>query len=714
MTDQIGRVLGGRYRLLAPIGAGASAQVFLADDVRLRRRVAVKVLHDVLADDDAFLKRLRAEARAVAQLRHPNILAVYDWSGGDELPYLVSEFLGGGSLRAMLDQGVRLSPAQALLIGLDTAKALDHAHRRGFVHRDITPPNLLFDEDGRLVVADFGIARALAEAAVTEPAGAMLGTARYASPEQAQGESVTGRSDLYSLALVLIEAVTGEVPFARDTPLATLTARTSGPIPVPDGMELLAPALTMVNAVDPADRADAAHLAARFHALARGLEQPAALELAGAIVLPELAGDDDHDPTMLPGDLEVLSRAEGEAVVDEAPTPERPGWWRRARLFLSGAGGAATVGAIVDVDRDLIEVVDEAGGDTVMVDLDDDVEMTDEVPTLAPPFDVDDVDDAEAPPAAALEPSAAGDIDGRRRLRRRLLLALAGAGAAAVIAIVALVAFQVSRPEHEVPSLEALQISQIGDLVDSGDWDIRQIGDRADDTRPGQILAQDPPPGAMLREGDQLTLTVSRGPTLVAVPEDLAGLPVGEAHDQITAAGLEPGTVTEKFNELAPEGSVLATGHFFADLPKGDLVPLTVSLGPRPRTVPDGLTGGTFDGVASRLADVQLVAVRGEASSDSVPEGAVIRTEPGSGAEVPRDSEVVVVVSTGPPLVEIPDVLGDIASDVADLLEGIGLDIAGVVGSPNRAVVDLDPVPGSLVEVGTDVTIYSRFLGVLD
>ena len=130
--------------------------------------------------------------------------------------------------------------------------------------------------------------------------------------------------------------------------------------------------------------------------------------------------------------------------------------------------------------------------------------------------------------------------------------------------------------------------------------------------------------------------------------------------------------------------------------------------------VPDGLTGGTFDGVASRLADVQLVAVRGEESSDSVPEGAVIRTEPGAGAEVPRDSEVVVVVSTGPPLVEIPDVLGDVASDVADLLEGLGLDIAGVVGSPNREVVDLDPGPGSFVELGTDVTIYSQFLGQLD
>jgi serine/threonine-protein kinase len=702
MTDQIGRVLGGRYRLLAPIGAGASAQVFLAEDVRLRRRVAVKVLHDVLADDEAFLKRLRAEARAVAQLRHPNILAVYDWSGGDELPYLVSEFLGGGSLRAMLDQGVRLSPAQALLVGLDTAKALDHAHRRGFVHRDITPPNLLFDEDGRLVVADFGIARALAEAAITEPSGAMLGTARYASPEQAQGESVTGRSDLYSLVLVLIEAVTGEVPFARDTPMATLSARTGGPIPIPDGMELLAPALAMVNAVDPADRAEAALLAARFHALARGLEPPAPLALAGAVSLPELAGGDSHDPTMLPGDLDVLP-AEGEPVeAFEPPAPDRPGWWRRARAFLSGGAAA---GALVDADDGPIEIVDGPGDDIAVLDRDDDAEMTDEVPTLAAADD-----DSEAAPAA---PVAADD--GRSgNTRRRLLIGLAAVGAAAVIAVVAVVGYQVSRPEHEVPSLEALQVAQIDALVEEGNWDIRQIGQRLDDTRPGQILDQDPAPGSMLREGDQLTLTVSRGPTLVPVPTELAGLPTDEARDQITDSGLVPGRVTEKYNELAPEGTVLALGNFFAELPKGDAVPLTVSRGPRPRVVPDGLTGGTFDGVAARLAEVQLVAVRGEESSDTVPEGAVIRTEPGTGTEVPRDSEVVVVVSTGPPLVEIPDVLGDVASDVADLLEGLGLDIAGVVGSPTRDVVDLDPGPGSLVELGTDVTIYSQFLGQSD
>src|SRR5262249_53547488 len=199
--------------------------VYSADDVSLRRRVAVKVLHAALADDDAFLRRFRAEAQAVAALRHPNIVTVFDWGEDDGSPYLVLELLGGGSLRSLPDQGRLLTPSQALVVGTDAARALDYAHRRGLVHRDIKPANLLFDEEGRLCIADFGVARALAEAAWTEPAGAVLGTARYASPEQVQGASVDGKTDVYALALVLVESMTGRVPFAADTTIATLIAR---------------------------------------------------------------------------------------------------------------------------------------------------------------------------------------------------------------------------------------------------------------------------------------------------------------------------------------------------------------------------------------------------------------------------------------------------------------------------------------------------------
>src|SRR6266480_965830 len=221
VADLTGRVLAGRYRLLAPIGAGASGRVYVADDVRLKRRVGVKVLHLALAEDAGFLRRFRAEAQVAASLNHPNVMAVYDW-GEDEVPFMVLELLTGGSLRGVLDAGARLSPSQATHVGRQVTSALEYAHARGVVHRDIKPANLLFDEHGIARVADFGLARALAEASWTEPAGAVFGTARYASPEQAQGVKLDARSDLYSLALVLVEAVTGALPFTADTTLGML------------------------------------------------------------------------------------------------------------------------------------------------------------------------------------------------------------------------------------------------------------------------------------------------------------------------------------------------------------------------------------------------------------------------------------------------------------------------------------------------------------
>ncbi|MBU6328831.1 MAG: serine/threonine protein kinase, partial [Acidobacteria bacterium] len=296
MPDRVGQVLGGRYRLLAPIGTGASATVYLSDDVVLRRRVAVKVLHDALADDPSFLKRFRAEAQSAAALNHPNVMAVHDWGQGD-VPYLVTEMLDGGSLRSMLDRGARLDLAQTRAVGLEAARALEYAHRQGFVHRDIKPANLLFDEEGRLRIADFGLARALAEAAWTEPAGAVLGTARYASPEQAQGATLDGRSDVYSLALVLIEAHTGALPFAADTTLGTLMARVDRPIPVPSAMGPLAPALAAAGVPDPADRPDAGTFATML-AAAEDLPAAAPLPLAGVTTL-ERGELDPIEPTTL-------------------------------------------------------------------------------------------------------------------------------------------------------------------------------------------------------------------------------------------------------------------------------------------------------------------------------------------------------------------------------------------------------------------------------
>jgi serine/threonine-protein kinase len=170
VSDLASRVLAGRYLLHSAIGTGASGRVYLAEDTRLRRRVAVKILHAALAEDTAFLRRFRAEAQVAASLHHPHIVTVHDW-GEDDVPFMVLELLEGGSLRSILDQETNLSVPQAARVGRDVASALEYAHARGILHRDIKPANLLFDEHGIVRAADSAWP-ALAEAELTEPSGA--------------------------------------------------------------------------------------------------------------------------------------------------------------------------------------------------------------------------------------------------------------------------------------------------------------------------------------------------------------------------------------------------------------------------------------------------------------------------------------------------------------------------------------------------------------
>jgi serine/threonine-protein kinase len=352
VADHVGRVLGGRYRLLAPIGTGASGHVFVADDITLRRRVAVKVLHTGLAGDESFLRRFRAEAQAAANLNHANIMRVFDWGEDTDGPYLVLEHLGGGSLRDLLDSGRRLSPSQALLVGLEAARALDYAHRRGLVHRDIKPANLLFDDEGRVCIADFGLARALAEAAWTEPSGAVLGTARYASPEQARGRSLDGKGDVYALALTLVEAVTGQVPFTADTTIGTLMARTEHSLEAPAEMGALGPVIEAAGRLEPADRVDAAGMVGGLNKAASELPAPGPLPLAGAVPIDASRVADERDMTMMgaqsgagPATSRLFDAEADPVVVDDKPPPRRGRrllWWALAVLAAIAIGvGAA-------------------------------------------------------------------------------------------------------------------------------------------------------------------------------------------------------------------------------------------------------------------------------------------------------------------------------------------------------------------------------------
>lgn len=217
--------LAGRYRLEGEIASGGMAKVWRAFDEVLAREVAIKVMHSSLASDEKFRGRFEQEALAAARLVHPHVVSIFDTGVHKEIPYIVMEYLPGGTLRDLLSKERFLDDERAAEIAADVCSALAYAHSQGVIHRDIKPANLLFSESGLMKVGDFGIARAAFLEQDLTRSGSMLGTVRYVSPEQVRGETVDGRSDLYSLGVVLFEAVTGRPPFEGSNDLALATAR---------------------------------------------------------------------------------------------------------------------------------------------------------------------------------------------------------------------------------------------------------------------------------------------------------------------------------------------------------------------------------------------------------------------------------------------------------------------------------------------------------
>jgi beta-lactam-binding protein with PASTA domain/tRNA A-37 threonylcarbamoyl transferase component Bud32 len=730
MSTEVGRVLGQRYRIVTPIGMGASAQVFLADDARLRRRVAVKMLHAALAGDADFLRRFRAEARAAAALSHPNVVAVYDW-GDDEVAFIVTEFLAGGSLRALLDGGQLLSPGQALLVGLEAARALDYAHRRGFVHRDIKPANLLFGEEGRLRVADFGLARALAEAAWTEPQGAVLGTARYASPELATGEQLTGKADVYSLALVIIEAVTGQVPFTADTTLGTLMARVGRPIAVPEELGPLRHVLERAGAPDPADRIDARTMAGGLLAAARGLGSPDPLPLAGALPRDDVAPV-DADPT-LHGPMPADEGATDPDVVDLRDDDldlEPPDWVSAAEPALAFLGDASAeeesaLDAVFDQSTAEQPVAEQSAveqsvagqttagqttaGQTTAGQTVTGQKVTGQTVTdLAVPV-------AESPSLRLSEPATVADsgdgaIDTKPGRRRRwpwivpLALLLVAVGVAAALLLID--RFSDSGPTYAVPNFGGQPEAAARRRVARFRWKVATTHERRDGTTAGQVIRSVPPAGDRLERDGRLVLVISDGNTLATVPTTVAGQPAATVTARLTRLGLVP-KPTLQFDEKVPKGAVirLAPGTP-TRLPKEHVVGLIVSAGPKPRTVPSGLVGLSEAAARAKLASVQLVATSTLRFDDTVPAGQVSRAEPASGTKLARGSTVALSVSKGPDLVTVPYLNVRTIDGAIAALRRAGLVPGNVSGPAAGRPVSSTPSAGRRVRRGGTVNIH--------
>ena len=609
MADQVGRVLGDRYRLVAPIGRGGSANVFLADDVRLSRRVAVKVLHAALADDDAFLRRFRAEAQQAAALNHPNIMRVYDWGQSEDGPYLVLEYLGGGTLRDLLDRGHLLSPSQALLVGLEAARGLDYAHRRGLVHRDIKPANLLFDDEGRLCIADFGVARALAEAAWTEPAGAVLGTARYASPEQAQGLAVDGKADVYALALVIVESVTGQVPFSADTTIATLMGRVGVTLDVPEKLGPLAPVVQHAASPDPAQRLDARRLARALNQAAESLPAPAPLPLARQEAVASPPPGLVVDLTEL-GTRPALYDVEADRAqpqVELLPAARRRRrWWLWALLALLLAGVGTGVAYAVAQSRVPSRPVPALRGRTLP-----------EARAAAARFKLkvrvsERRFDETAPVDTVLDQRPS-----RGRVKE-------GSTVSVVLSR--------GPPDRPVPDLSGLtQPVAEQRLRESGL--VPKVSLAHSEDKPKGVVLDWTPKGPVPK-GAEVSVTVSNGPAPRAVPP-VAGRTYEEAVRLVALAGLKPARA-EAFHDTVPAGKVIGTRPpAGTKLARDSTVTVVVSKGPDVVLVPN--VGGQGVPQAQAIlaqAGLPVTAVFGP------PDRPVFTTNPPPGASVRRGTGV--------------------------------------------------------------------------
>ncbi len=605
-------MLGGRYVLGRAMGTGVTGTVYGADDRQLGRQVAVKVLHEALAGDPVFVQKFYAEARTVATLQHPNVLTIYDW-GVDGSAYLVTEYLAGGSLRSLLDSGRTLSHSQALILGLEVCKALDYMHRSEIVHRDLKPANLLFSQDGHLKVSDFGLAAALAETSRTDIfVEGIVGTARFSSPEQAKGQLVDGRSDVYALALVLIEAVTGHVPFVEETLLGTLRARRRRDLPVPASMGPLGPAVAKAGSVDRSARPFADGFAKLLLQVSPALSRPEPLPLVGP-------GEVGAAP--LSGEVPVIPKSkpleERESTRTIGPTRRAPWVLVAAMIFVGSCLGGL---ALWEYSRESILRVPLLIG----------VEETEAVSIIVES-------------GWAVEPRYERR-DGTREGQVLATEPVFGYELPANETVVLVVSL--GPPRVSVPTgLIGLTRDEAERLLESADLNVGRIVERYDERLALGIILEVAVLGDELAPGSDVDLVVSAGPAPRVIPVGLKEAPAIEALQALSALGLQP-TILETYNEFVPAGDVVSLNPGpDVEIASGSLIEVVVSIGPIPRPVPD-VIGLRLAAAEELLAagGFRIVEVLGPERDGEI--SIVLSQDPVAGEEVSPSSRVVLFLES--------------------------------------------------------------------
>jgi eukaryotic-like serine/threonine-protein kinase len=634
-------IIDGRYKVISRVGSGGMADVYLAEDQLLGRQVAVKLLHHHFAEDQEFVERFRREASSAAGLSHQNIVGIFDRGEWERTYYIAMEYVPGRSLKTIVREQGALDPALAIDIVVQILRGARYAHRRGVVHRDLKPHNVILDEEGRARVTDFGIARAGASDMTLT--GSIMGTAQYLSPEQAQGHVVTGAADLYSIGVILYELLTGEIPFDGETAVAIAYQQVSAhPRPPSEVNSALPPALDAVVlralAKDPAQRyADAdefiAALQRERQALPTSAGTAAALvagaareggwataptaaaspPTAAATGTPQARAQDGAHPT---GSMLLAEEAYEEHDGDRG---EGPG---TRRVLLWSLLAALVVAAIVAAALLL-----SSGGDVSVPNVTGETEQAAAVrlraaglraaPTLAASTAV-----AEGHVISQL-PVAGSRVEEGSRVG---IVVSSGPGSA---------------PLQSVAGLTATQA--INRLRAAGFKPSRKDEPSAEVAK-GKVIGTEPPAGTELQVGSPVSVLVSSGPAQVHVP-DLAGDSRRGAEAALAAVGLAVGTVTEQVSTGATAGSVLSQAPSAgSSVGTGSKVNLTVAKAPNEVTVPK-VVGQSETLAAAELGGAGFSpAVVTVPVSEQSKAGVVLKQSPAAGATARKGSTVTLTV----------------------------------------------------------------------
>jgi beta-lactam-binding protein with PASTA domain/predicted Ser/Thr protein kinase len=560
------QVFTGRYQIVRHLARGGMAEVYLARDLLLDRPVALKVLFPEFSADRNFVERFRREARAAANLNHPNIVAVYDWGEEGGTYFIVMEFVDGPTLRELIRGEGPLLPFRAAEIAAEIAGALDFAHRRGVIHRDVKPGNVLIS--GLVKVTDFGIARAATgdpQESLTQT-GAVMGTATYFSPEQAQGLQIDPRSDVYSLGVVLYEMVTGRPPFLGDSPVAIAYQHVrEDPVPPshhnPDVPPQFEAVIMKAMAKNRTNRyASAQDLRSDLLRFSQGQAVTAEPLMAAGDVTGVMA--DTRMGQAAAADGTRVMAAPADVLVEEAPPPRRrtSAYFVVLVILLAVLAGflvllARQLGIGTEAKVPVPQVVGKSEADAIR-DLTgvglkaESIPRNDDVNPAGTVFDQD--------------PKPGVELDRNETVR---------------------ISVSLGPVPVEVPDVRNRKVDSASDLLTERGFQVTVVQMPDDRVPVDTVLDQDPKPGGTAPRGSKITITVSSGREQVAVP-NVAGRDQSEAANILGRAGFTAAVRAEP-SETVEAGKVIRTDPPApTPLAKGSAVTIVVSSGPTPTTTP--------------------------------------------------------------------------------------------------------------------------------